>query len=284
MVQASIYCPPNLYGSKLCHIQGNHNLEGIAIYAVNSWNDIDFQYSGPSTEETLGTVHCGYDYDASCTLSSLWSDCMNSDDYCTINSDNTVHVPSIVNPAENEYTYNDSVDWSLMNATVELSSAAVLFHSKKDDNLDIMFIGAWVVAFAAGWLLCGVLRWKCKKAVSEQREEHARQQTVQKLASLDPEFIQQILKASGSGQDILNIVDMNVGGGDPGDHNPNDDVLPPGFGDSDSEMVPEPLPSTTPHPIARRVRTTTADRDVTITPPSQDAGNAPPPGRCDYVE
>merc|ERR1719189_2699509 len=137
-------------------------------------------------------------------MSSSWSECMHSDDYCTINSDNTVHVPSTVNE------YNDSLDWPLFNVTLELSSAAVLFNSKKNDDLDIMFIGAWVVAFAAGWLLCGVLRWKCKKAVSEQREEHARQQTVQKLASLDPEFIQQILKASGSGQDILNIVDMNV--------------------------------------------------------------------------
>ena len=188
---------------------------------------------------------------------------MHSDDYCHFNEENQLQLPTNITDTESSY-------------------GKVLYSDDDGKSMDIMFIGAWVIAFAAGWFICGLIRWKIKKTVRDKQEEHVRQQTIQNIASLDPEFIQQILKVSGTGQDIHDLVDVDVG-----DHNPNDDVLPPAWGESDSELVPEPMPVG--GPISMRVRTTTGDNlAVEITPPSQDAPDppqpSPSPAPSDYAQ
>lgn len=272
---------------------------------MNSWNDVNLQYSDDGNAVDL-TMHCGPDYLSSCDVSSSWSGCAHSTDYCSIDEDDQVLLPTANETTNTGNTsMDDWVDPHLLNATM---FSAVLFVDD-GDSLDIMFIGAWVLAFGLGWLVCGLIRWKCKQTVREKQEEHVRQQTAQHLAqfsNLSLHDIQAILNVTNPGQNVRDLMD-GVDGHHHGDHNPDDSILRPNFDESDDGVVPDRMPGDAPY--AHRVPTTTHELDSTnpghsnrtplarmysedleITPPSQDAPDPPPyhpspsPALSDYAE
>merc|ERR1712087_219026 len=172
-------------------------------------------------------------------MGSSWDGCVHSTDYCSIDSEHHVILP---------------------NHNISTLSETVFFVTPKDkDSFDVIWIGAWVLAFVAAWILCGFVRWKCKKRAEQQQEEHVRQVTAQHLAQLSHLSVQDIhaiLKVAGG--DIQNVQrDIENFGADFGDHNPNDDVLPPDFDESITDLVnTRNMPSGA--PFAQRVATTTA--------------------------
>ena len=56
--------------------------EGMAIYAVNGWKDIDINYSGDYGHTHAGVVFCGYDYNSFCNIApDSWS-CNDPQSHC----------------------------------------------------------------------------------------------------------------------------------------------------------------------------------------------------------
>mmetsp|Transcript_73287 Transcript_73287/g.65980 ORF Transcript_73287/g.65980 Transcript_73287/m.65980 type:complete len:335 (-) Transcript_73287:61-1065(-) len=97
----TIHCPPmtNITNPN-CFIQGNDNLgsysgQGINIYAMNGWQDVEVSYSGSYGLRHQGTMHCGSGYNSQCSFaSSEWS-CIDEDAFC-----NTVWTPDTPSPTD----------------------------------------------------------------------------------------------------------------------------------------------------------------------------------------
>eukprot|EP01084_Bolivina_argentea_P118890 210887_1 len=69
-----VYCPPKVHNDKKCIIQGDNSLgswdsETITFYAINSWNDIQFQDT-LKDNYYAGKMYCTTDYSHNCDISS----------------------------------------------------------------------------------------------------------------------------------------------------------------------------------------------------------------------
>lgn len=86
--QMRIYCPPHSDGEKRCILEGNNNLDIRQLYAVNSWDDIDFITSNKTIwdcDDTAldynCTMYCDINLDKSCIFSNGWK-CDGTSSYC----------------------------------------------------------------------------------------------------------------------------------------------------------------------------------------------------------
>merc|ERR1712228_910818 len=70
----TIWCPPNINGEKKCSIEGDSTgFAGdygneITLYAVNSWNDIDFKTVANGYSYYYGKMYCLTDYSEYCQI------------------------------------------------------------------------------------------------------------------------------------------------------------------------------------------------------------------------
>eukprot|EP01084_Bolivina_argentea_P182645 315282_1 len=106
----TIWCPPNINGNKHCTIQGDNSIGGT-FYAVNSWNDI--QFDTPNKHAYFaGNMYCttgilSGDYSNNCIIpdNGPWQ-CTNSNSICqnpptsspitsTIDTHISTHTPTI---------------------------------------------------------------------------------------------------------------------------------------------------------------------------------------------
>ena len=66
-LEMEIWCPQKVNGQKMCILDGNDNLGINKLFAINSWNDIEFMGSD-KTDNWLGTMYCTDGYDEQCTF------------------------------------------------------------------------------------------------------------------------------------------------------------------------------------------------------------------------
>eukprot|EP01084_Bolivina_argentea_P205916 351673_1 len=83
----SIYCPSHSDDIN-CVIEGNDNLgsspqsDGIQIYAINGWNDIEINYNGSFSTQPRGKMYCNKNYTIDCDIAlNDWS-CSDTKHYC----------------------------------------------------------------------------------------------------------------------------------------------------------------------------------------------------------
>ena len=85
--QMSIWCPQNVYGEKMCFLEGNSKFDSNDVYAVNSWNDVHFvSYDeAHSWSGFWNTMHCGVSFDDSCAFEHHeWLQCENMSSPCQV--------------------------------------------------------------------------------------------------------------------------------------------------------------------------------------------------------
>eukprot|EP01084_Bolivina_argentea_P054012 99069_1 len=97
----SMHCPPHSNRHKNCYIEGNNNLNGIEIYAINGWNDIQITHIGNNSMQHFGTMYCTNDMSIQCDISNNNWLCNNSNDYCNNIITTTKYTQLIVNTPSN---------------------------------------------------------------------------------------------------------------------------------------------------------------------------------------
>ena len=85
-IDLTIFCPPNVNGNKLCKITGNDDFthEEFEIFAVNSWNDIDFSGYPINIFGNQNTMRCGDNYRFLCGISQNEWNCINPNSPCFV--------------------------------------------------------------------------------------------------------------------------------------------------------------------------------------------------------
>ena len=94
----TVYCPPNVNGSKVCTIHGDDGLFGnsinpLSFYAINGFADINFIVNGKTTNY-MGTMYCSAGYQDSCAIASTSFECDVSDNLIC-NGDITTAIPTV---------------------------------------------------------------------------------------------------------------------------------------------------------------------------------------------
>ena len=67
-----IWCPQHMSnGEKMCILEGGDNLQNTSLYAVNSWDDVEFitpKRCFDDWQTSISSMYCTEDYSASCSF------------------------------------------------------------------------------------------------------------------------------------------------------------------------------------------------------------------------
>ena len=81
----TVYCPPQINGEKMCILEGGDKLQILDVYAVNSWDDIEF-ITPLRCQWNKSTMHCDDDYGESCIFGGKESKEIHPDWQCNDHS------------------------------------------------------------------------------------------------------------------------------------------------------------------------------------------------------